>query len=238
MTRTTLARILLPTLCLLLAACSAATPPETPQPAVVPAAPTAAAQPEWPQSERAVSPLLLGSPLPDVTLRTLDDATVSLKDAIAGKPAVLVFYRGGWCPYCNLQLSGLRLIRKELETEGYALIAISPDSPAELRKTLDKAALDYQLLSDSDADAMRAFGIGYQVDARTREKLTGYGIDLAKASGRDHHVLPVPAVYLVDAAGVLQFSHVHPDYTVRLPEGVVLAAARAVKQGAHRVKRE
>jgi peroxiredoxin len=244
MTRQSLPRILLPTLCLLLAACGAATPPETSQPASAPAAPaasaapTAATQPGWPQSERDVSPLLLGNPLPDVTLRTLDDATVSLKDAIGGKPAVLVFYRGGWCPYCNLQLSGLRLIHKDLETEGYALIAISPDSPAELRKSLDKTALDYQLLSDSDAHAMRAFGIGYQVDANTREKLSGFGIDLAKASGRDHHVLPVPAVYLVDEDGVLQFSHVHPDYTVRLPQDVVLAAARAIRKGSHRVKRE
>lgn len=189
--------------------------------------------PAWPQSDKAVTPL----PLPDVGLRTLEEPPITLRDAVGGKPAALVFYRGGWCPYCNLQLSSLRLIRKDLDALGFQLIAISPDTPAELRKTLDKDALDYRLLSDSSAAAMRAFGIGYQVDAETRKKLSGHGIDLEKVSGERHHVLPVPSVYLVDAKGMLQFSYVHPDYTVRLPEEVVLAAARAIIDQKHLRKR-
>ena len=243
MPRSALTALCVPTLCLLLVACSDSATPDT-RATATSMAKAEAATPEtvapaaaWPQSDRAVAPLLLGNALPDVELRTLEGAPIALKDAVGGKPAALVFYRGGWCPYCNLQLSGLRLIRKDLDALGFQLIAISPDTPAELKKTLDKEALDYRLLSDSSAAAMRAFGVGYEVDAETLKKLSGYGIDLEKASGERHHVLPVPSVYLVDAKGTLQFSYVHPDYTVRLPEEVVLAAARAIDAQKHQLKR-
>lgn len=193
-------------------------------------------QPAWPTSDKAVTPLLLGNTLPDVQLQTIENQSTSLKDAVNGKPAVLVFYRGGWCPFCNLQLSGLRLIRKDLDALGYQMIAISPDTPAELKKTLDKDALDYTLLSDSSTAAMRAFGIGYEVNSELLQTLAGHGIDLEKSSGETHHVLPVPSVYLVDSDGVLQFSYVHPDYKVRLPQEVILAAARAIGEHKHTLK--
>ena len=148
---------------------------------------------------------------------------------------MIVFYRGGWCPYCNLQLSGLRLIEKDLQTLGYQLIAISPDRPEELRKTLGKDKLTYTLLSDSSAETMKAFGIAYRVDPATLKKYRGYGMDIEKASGEIHHALPVPAVYVVDGDGILQFSYVHPDYRVRVPAEVVLAAARAIAQQHHKL---
>ena len=164
MARSMLTPLSVPTLCLLLVACTDSATPDaraTAAPMASANAATAAPAAAWPQSDRAVAPLLLGNALPDVELRTLEGAPIALKDAVGGKPAALVFYRGGWCPYCNLQLSGLRLIRKDLDALGFQLIAISPDTPAELKKTLDKEALDYRLLSDSSAAAMRAFGVGY-----------------------------------------------------------------------------
>ncbi len=200
-----------------------------------PADPVATAN-AWPAASDGVRPLLLGAALPEANLRTVDGQAITLKGALAGKPAVIVFYRGGWCPYCNTQLSGLRLIRKDLDALGYSLIAISPDTPEELKKTLDGQALDFQLLSDSRAEAMRGFGVGYQVDAAMLKKLGDYGIDLEKASGETHHVLPVPAVFVIDPAGTLQFSFVHPDYTVRVPQDVVLAAAKAIQEGRQKVQ--
>lgn len=177
-----------------------------------------------------VHPLLLGSQMPDVPLRTLDDKPTTLAAQVDGKPAILVFYRGGWCPFCNLQLSNLRLIQKDVEALGYQIIAISPDLPQELRKTLGKDKLTYTLLSDSKTQAMRAFGIGFQLDDATYAKYQGYGIDLEKASGEKDHALPVPSVFIVDGQGVLQFSYSHPDYHVRVPETVVLAAAKAIAE--------
>lgn len=177
-----------------------------------------------------VHPRLLGSRLPHVALRTLDGKATTLQAQVAGKPAVLVFYRGGWCPYCNLQLSELRLIQKDLEALGYQIIAISPDRPEELARTLDKDKLEYTLLSDSRADALKAFGIGYRVDAKTLAQYHSYGIDLTAASGQSQPVLPVPSVYIVDGQGELQFSYSHPDYRIRIPGSVVLAAAKAIAE--------
>lgn len=84
------------------------------------------------------------------------------------------------------------------------------------------------LLSDSKADALRAFGTGYRVDDATYAKYERYGIDLEKAPGQSHHALPVPSVFIVDGAGVLEFSCSHPDYRIRVPGSVVLAAAQAI----------
>ncbi|HET9033943.1 MAG TPA: peroxiredoxin-like family protein [Dokdonella sp.] len=145
-----------------------------------------------------------------------------------GKPAILVFYRGGWCPYCNTQLSDLRLIIKDVEALGYHVIAISPDRPEELARTMTRDKLDYTLLSDSKAAALKAFGIAFRVDDETIRKYQGYGIDLEKASGESHHALPVSSVFIVDRAHKLQFSFTHPDYKVRVPGSVILAAAEAI----------
>jgi peroxiredoxin len=187
-------------------------------------------------SADAVCPILLGSSMPDVDLTRVDGKTTTLKEQVNGKPAILVFYRGGWCPYCNLQLSDLRLIAVEAKALGYQIIAISPDRPEELGKTMTKDKLDYTLLSDSKADALRAFGIGFVLDGATIDKYKGYGIDLEKSSGEGHHALPVPSVFIVDAAGTVQFSYVHPDYEVRVPGTVILAAAKAVAEHKHELK--
>lgn len=179
-------------------------------------------------SATEVHPLLLGTQAPDIALKTLDGKDTSLWKQMDGKPAILVFYRGGWCPYCNTQLSDLRLIVKEVEALGYQMIAISPDRPEELAKTLTKDKLDYTLLSDSKADALKAFGIAFRVDDETIKKYQGYGIDLEKSSGETHHTLPVPSVFIVDTDHLLQFSFTHPDYRVRVPGSVILAAAKAI----------
>ena len=194
------------------------------------ALPAVAADASLASAPNQVRPLLLGSAMPDVDLKTLDGKPTTLKAQVAGKPTVLVFYRGGWCPFCNLQLSELRLIRKDLDGLGFQMIAISPDLPAELNKTVEKDQLDYTLLSDAKADALRAFGIGYRLDDETYAKYQEYGIDLEKSSGEDHHALPVPSVFIVDADGVLQFSYSHPDYKIRVPGSVILAAAKAIAE--------
>jgi peroxiredoxin len=183
-----------------------------------------------------IRPALLGSKLPEVALTTLDGKATTLKAQVAGKPAILVFYRGGWCPYCNLQLSDLRLIKKQAETLGYQIIAISPDRSQELKRTMGKQKLDYTLLSDNTAAALKAFGIGFVLDAATIEKYKGYGIDLEKASGEKHHALPVPSVFIVDKEGILQFSYVHPDYAARVPGSVILEAAKVIAERKQYVK--
>ena len=180
-------------------------------------------------SADAVTPALIGTQVPTVEVRDADGQPFDLKAAVAKAPTILVFYRGGWCPYCNAQLAGLAKSAHQLKEMGYQIIGVSPDSPAELKKTIGKNQLDYTLISDSKAQLIDAMGLGFTVDAETIEKYKGYGIDLEKSSGETHHILPVPAVYLVDQTGLIKFSYVNPNYKVRLESGVLMAAAKAYK---------
>lgn len=178
----------------------------------------------------SVRPLLNGLNAPlQAQVQRLTGEKVELKQLIAGKPTVLVFYRGGWCPYCNAQLSGLRTIEKPLADAGYQLIALSPepiDAAAKVRAETDKAPLSYQLYSDAGLQAMQAFGIAYYMDAKTEAIYRqSYGIKLTyDASGKA--VLPAPAVFILGADGVIQFSYVHVNYKTRLAPELLLHAAQ------------
>jgi peroxiredoxin len=171
-----------------------------------------------------VRPLLIGHMAPNASLMSSDNKAMDLATVLAGKPTVLVFYRGGWCPYCNGQLADLRKLKAPLKQRGVNLVAISPDQPSELFKSIEKHKLDYQLFSDNKAQAIDAFGIGFKVDDATIAKYAGYGIDLEKSSGEKHHVLPAPSVFVIDSGGKIAFEYVNPDYSVRASSAVILAA--------------
>ena len=137
---------------------------------------------------------------------------------------MLIFYRGGWCPFCTRHLKDLAGIEDDLNKAGAQLFAISMDTPAKLKATPARDQLHYRLLSDSDAVAIKAFGIAFKVDDATVEKYKGYGINLDAASGKDHHLLPHPAVFVTNTNGVIRFAHVNADYKVRLEPKKILAA--------------
>src|SRR5579862_8228958 len=130
------------------------------------------------RAETISSALKVGDSIPDVTLRTVEDKTVSLRKLVADKPAVLVFYRGGWCPFCNVHLQSLSGIKEDLAREGVQLVAISMDQPSKLRETMHDDKLDYMLLSDSDASVVKAFGISYKVNDATLNRMKSHHVDL------------------------------------------------------------
>lgn len=180
----------------------------------------------------AEDPLQTGDRIPAVILHTAEGTPFNLKAAVAEKPAVLVFYRGGWCPYCTVHLSQLQKIESQLVNAGWQILAISPDRPEKLAEADAKQNYSYTLLSDSKMDASKAFGLAFEVDAATREKYKGFGIDLEAASGETHHLLPVPAVYLAGTDGIIRFAHSNPDYKERLSNEAILEAARNVAPAA------
>jgi peroxiredoxin len=191
-------------------------------------APLVAADERVPTDATQIRPLLIGAPVPDVTLRDATGAARPLRAALGGQPTVLVFYRGGWCMFCNTQLGQLQEIHPQLAALGYRIVGVSPDRPEKLRASVDRHGLRYSVLSDSSMAAARAFGIAFEVDTATVTKYRDeYKIDLEADSGQDHHQLPVASVFLVDAAGRITFSYVNPDYKVRVPPAVILAAAKA-----------
>lgn len=109
------------------------------------------------------------------------------------------------------------------------MLAISPDKPAKVKELEAKAKGKYKLLSDAEMKAARALGLAFKVDDDSFKRLKGFGIDLEDASGKTHRLLPVPAVYILDAEGEILFEYINPQYTVRIAPEVVLAAARALK---------
>ncbi len=179
------------------------------------------------QSAEEICPLKVGAHIPDITLPSFEGELVNLLAEIASKPTIVIFYRGGWCIYCNTQMKSLKSIEKDLLALGYQLIAISPDRPEKLRETVDRYELHYTLLSDSKAAAAQAFGLAFRVSDETLQRYKASNIDLEEASGEQHHLLPVPAAFVVGTDGVIRFSYVNPNYRVRIDPAVVLAAAKA-----------
>ncbi len=170
-----------------------------------------------------------GDLVPTGILRSVEGEDVDVAEISKGKPVLLIFYRGGWCPYCNLHLADLQAIESSLRELDVSIYAISPDNLKELDKSVDKHELSYTLLSDSKMEVAEAFGIAFTVDEETVEKYKGYGIDLEEASGEKHHKLPHPAVFLVNQ-GRIAFAHVNADYKVRLPASEILEKAKSLSQ--------
>lgn len=182
---------------------------------------------QLPISAEDICPILVGAMVPNLTLTTVNGRLFDLNAAIAEKPTVLIFYRGGWWPYCNVQLGQLQNIEPQLIQLGYQIIAINPDHPAKLEQAIQKHKLSYLLLSDSKMIGARAFGIVFKVDEETLERYKNQlGIDLEDASGEKHHLLPVPSVFVIGMDGVIKFEYVNPNYKLRINPDLLLAAAK------------
>ena len=181
-----------------------------------------------PASAELTHPLKTGARVPPgLVLAGTNGKPFDLDKAIKAKPTVLIFYRGGWCPFCNAQMASLEQTQPKLTVLGYQLLAISPDTIGNESKSIDKHHLTYTLLSDSDLTAARAFGLAWRVNDETLTRMKGFGIDLEKATGRKLHMLPVPAAYVIDQTGAIRYAYANPDYKVRVNPDDLLAAAKA-----------
>ena len=181
-------------------------------------------------SAEETQPLPAGVASPSFTARNADGSDFVFDPGALERPAMLIFYRGGWCPYCNRHLAELRHVVPELEQRGMDVYFLSADSPANLASALhgDAEGLDYTLLSDARLGAAEAFGIAFRVSDDYYQQAKEYGLDLEEASGETHHALPVPAVYVIDSDGMIRFAHSEPDYTQRLGNDELRAAVDSV----------
>ncbi len=179
-------------------------------------------------SAESVKPRQVGEVVPKASVRNLDGKDQALGKLLNGKPAVIIFYRGGWCPYCNLQLGKLQKVEKNLKAYGFDIIAISPDKPANLKESVAQHSLSYQLVSDSKVEAAKAFGVAYRVDEELGKELLVNGVNLEEASGENHGALVVPSAFLVDEKGVIRFQYSNVDYKVRVDEDQLLREAKKV----------
>ncbi len=189
-----------------------------------------APQTDIPDNPQNVSPLLIGNEIPDVTLPDPEEEMISLSE-IAGQNTLIVFYRGGWCPFCSAELSAIAEIENELYEKGITIVGISPDSPGYLKESLPDPDTEFTLLSDSDMRASRAFGIAFKESEETVAQLKENGMDIEERSGRDHNLLPVPAVFLINEEGRVEFQYVNPNYKKRINHNILMTAADAMLAG-------
>jgi peroxiredoxin len=179
-----------------------------------------------------VQPLLPGMGAPAFNVLDAEGKPFEFNPDNMQNPLILTFFRGGWCPYCNLHLAEMRHAEQELKAMGFDLWFISIDKPELLYQSLEQPDIAYRLLSDSKLDATRAFGLAFQMPDEMVERYLEYGVDLEEVSGESHHVLPAPSTYIIGTDGVIQFQYTNPDYHVRLHPDVLLAAAVAYKNEA------
>lgn len=166
----------------------------------------------------------VGAAAPGAAVSDLEGQPVELAELYAGGPIMLVFYRGGWCPYCNFQLRQLSEDYAEFQRRGVSLVLISVDRVEEGARTRASWQIPFPVLSDPDLVAHRAFRVLEVVDAETQERYRSFGIDLEGASGRDHHTIAVPSVFVIDAEGQVLFAHADRDYRTRPSNAQLLEA--------------
>jgi peroxiredoxin len=166
---------------------------------------------------------------------TLEDATgtpVSLGQLVEDGPAVIVFYRGGWCPYCNLALRTYqRELLPELDAFRARLVAISPQTPDQSLSTAEKAELAFTVLSDPGSRVARGIGIAFQQAGEVLAAQRQLGLDLAQVNAEGSTQLPRPTVLIVDQNRTVRFADVQPDYTARTEVADILAALTGLQNG-------
>ncbi len=160
--------------------------------------------------------LQVGDYVPNMNLQNSNEDNSLLSDLIEQKFLILNFYRGGWCPYCNMELREYERLRKafnELDTD---IVGISAEIPELVNQTIDKNTLSFPILTDIDAELMKAIGIVFQLDEASKKEFENFGMDFTKIHENNNFELPVPAVYVINKEMEIVFVHFEEDYMTRL----------------------
>ena len=171
-----------------------------------------------------------GEAAPDITLPNVRGEPVTLSKLLAQGPVVLTFYRGGWCPYCNMQLRAYQRALPELRALGATLVAVSPEAPDKSLSTAEKNALEFEVLSDVKGEAGRAYRLFFDLSAELRALYAAGGNDLAQVNADGEWHLPMPATYVISADGRVALAYVDPEYRNRLEPAEIVGALRALAQ--------
>ena len=161
------------------------------------------------------SALKKGDRIPEFTLPDIKRGSVSSTELLSKGPLVISFYRGGWCPYCNLQLRDLQKNLAEIRAQGAELVAISPEVPDSTAETVKKHNLDFYVLSDADGVVGKKFGLMFNLDEDLKGVYQKFGINLEKANGNKKWELPLAATYVVNTQGEIFYAFVDADYKKR-----------------------
>jgi peroxiredoxin len=165
---------------------------------------------------------------PEFALTDQKGTVVPLADLLRDGPVVLSFYRGGWCPYCNLELRALQAHANDFARFGAKLIAISPQTPDVSLSTAEKNALAFPVLSDTGSNVAKSYGIAFDLAEELRPIYTQLGHALPDRNGDESWILPIPATYVIDRSGKITFAYVDTDYRRRLEPSEIIRALSAL----------
>ena len=168
--------------------------------------------------------LSVGASAPNFSLPDATGATVELNHLMANGPVVLTFYRGGWCPYCNIQLRAYQGILNELKKLGASLVAVSPETPDNSLDTRQREELEFHVLSDNGNVVAKQFGLVFPVSTEVRLLFEGWDINLENHNGIEGGEIPVPATYIIDEAATIIFGKPDVDYRTRVEPKEILRA--------------
>ena len=166
-----------------------------------------------------------GDSIPQIELPNAMGTFVNVQDILARKKKVVIaFYRGGWCPYCNLELRALQQFLPKIKELGAELIAISPETPDNSLSTIEKNELSFQVLSDENNRVAKSLNLVYQIPEYLNELYKTFGIDLASNQENNDRELPTAATYVVDTNGKITYHFLEEDYKLRADPADVLKA--------------
>ncbi|HEY1537148.1 MAG TPA: peroxiredoxin-like family protein [Polyangiaceae bacterium] len=178
------------------------------------------------ESGIAKSALQVGAHAPDFALPDTQDVTVTLSSLLAKGPAVVTFYRGGWCPFCDLQLRAYQSVLPEVRRLGGELVAISAQTADYALSDVEKKQLTFPVLHDAHNRTSREYGLVFALSEAMKQLQTGFGNPIPRFNGDDSWELNMPGTFVIDREGVVTLAHVDPNYMVRLEPAAILNALR------------
>lgn len=172
-------------------------------------------------AERALS---VGEQFPDAALSDAHGERIQLGELLKKGPTIINFYRGEWCPYCNLEINAFQRLLPEIQSKGAQMVAISPQTPDKSLTVEQKHNLEFAVLSDVGNKLARDLGLVFNLPEALKTAYTNFGFPLPDYNGDDSWTLPIPATYVVDARGRITYAFVDADYSLRAEPQDVLNA--------------
>lgn len=174
--------------------------------------------------------LKVGDKAPDFTLQNAFGKPIQLSEQLKQGPVIVTFYRGAWCPFCNLQLRAYQQAMPVFEQYGASLIAITPQTPDRSVEQLEKTPLDFEVVSDLDSAVMKAYRLHFTISPELNRVYQEMGLDIAAYNGEGRLELPVPGTFVIGRKGVIQAKFADPDYTKRMEPRDIIAALDKLKK--------
>jgi peroxiredoxin len=166
----------------------------------------------------------IGDQALDFELPNVKGGSLSLQALLQDGPVILSFYRGSWCPFCNLELNALQARLPDIRAAGARLIAVSPEKPDASLSHAEKLNLEFDVLCDQGNRIAREYGLVMTVHESMRPLYLQWGIDVPAANGDNSHELPVPATYVIASSGEIRAAYVDKDYTKRMEPADIIDA--------------